>query len=701
MKIVKWLIGLVVAVVVIAGLALLALKLFVDEDTLKAEASMAFKKQTGQELTIAGPLNWTVFPWVGLELGDVSIGSAPGFDDKPLVVVKQLDVKVAVKPLFQKKLSVDTVILRGVRLDLRRDKQGKVNWEGLAKAGESEPVEAPMEKKGDEAGFDMEDFEIHLKGVELEDVSFHFTDDMEGNSLQLDDLNLSVGELTPGKPVPLRLGFKVKNSKPAMDMSLDMSTDMVFAEDFQRLDLSALSLDIDAAGEGLPPKGVKLTLASNIGLDRKAGVLALSDFSLSGLNVDVTGDMSVSALNSGKPRMEARLALQKTNLRQLLALAGVELQTADPEVLKSLSMKLFVAQEGDGLTVKPLSVALDDSKLDGEVKVLSFTGPVVRASFKLDGIDVDRYLPPAKEGEQTAGAEKKPEVSAARAAPDFKALRQLDLDADFTVGHLKVSGMKMENITLKVRSRKGVLDLDPLTASLYQGKLQASAQLDVRKDVPRFSVKEKLAGIQVEPLLKDLTGDAQLRGTGNVEMNIHSQGLDDATVRKNLNGNFAINFHDGAYIGFNLAQAVRKAMGQATSDEPQETDFAELRGTGTIRKGVVENKDLYLASPVLRVTGKGKVDLVQEQLDYLLTTKVVGSLKGQGGEDAGKLKGVAIPVRLSGNMKDPSIMVDVQAALKANAEQKIEEKKQELMKKAEEKLQDKLGKDVLKGLFGR
>ena len=701
MKIVKWLIGLVVAVVVIAGLALLALKLFVDEDTLKAEASKAFKKQTGQELTIAGPLNWSVFPWVGLELGDVSIGSAPGFDGKPLAEVKQLDVKVAVRPLFQKKLSVDTVILRGVRLDLRRDKQGKVNWEGLVKAGEGEAGETPKEKQGGEAGFDMEDLEIHLKGVELEDVSFHFTDDMEGNSFQLDDLNLSIGELVPGKPVPLRLGFKVKNAKPVMAMSLEMSTDMVFAEDLQRLDLSALSLKLDASGEQLPPEGVKLALASNIGLDRKAGVLALSDFSLSGLNVDVTGDMSVSALNSDRPRVEARLALQKTNLRQLLTLAGVELETADPEVLKNLSMNLFVAQEGDGLTVKPLSLTLDDSKLDGEVKILSFTGPVVRASFKLDGIDVDRYLPPAGDDAQAAQVEEKPAASAAGETPDFEALRKLDLDADFTVGHLKVSGMKMENIVLKIRSRKGVLDLNPLAASLYQGKLQASAQLDVRKDMPRFSVKEKLAGIQIEPLLKDLAGDAQLRGTGNVDMDIRSQGLDDATIRKNLHGSFAINFHDGAYIGINLAQAVRKAMGQATSDEPEETDFAELRGTGTIRKGVVENKDLYLASPVLRVTGKGKVDLVQEQLDYLLTTKIVGSLKGQGGADASKLKGVAIPVRLSGNMKDPSIMVDIQAALKANAEQKIEEKKQELMKKAEEKIQDKLGKDVLKGLFGR
>jgi AsmA protein len=694
MKIIKWLIGLIVAVVVIAVLAVVALKMFVDEDMLKAKASTAFKEQTGQELTIAGPLNWSVFPWVGLELGDVTIGSASGFGNQPLAVVKRLDVKVAVKPLFQKKVAVDTVVLRGVRLDLRRDKSGRVNWEGLARAGEGETAEVPRNKKGDDSGMSAEDFEIKLQGVELEDVSFHFTDDMEGSSFQLDDLNLTLGELTPDQPVPLRLRFQVKNAKPAMAMSLKLSTDMVYSGDFQRLDLSALSLDVDAAGEGLPPEGVKLALASNIGLDRKAGVLAMSDFSLSGLNVDVTGEMSVSDMNSGQPRVEARLALQKTNLRALLALAGVELQTADPEALKQVSARLFVAQKGDALTIKPLSITLDDTTMDGSLRILSFNGPVFRASFKLDAIDLDRYLPPKQEAQVSAETESRPAAAEKAKAPDFTALRKLDLDAEFKIGHLKVNGMKMDDISLKLRSRKGVLKLDPLSANLYKGTLQVNAQLDVRKNTPQFSVKEKLSNIQIEPLLNDLTGSAQLRGTGNVDMDISSKGLDDATIRKNLNGRFGISFRDGAYIGINLAQAIRKAMGQAVSNEPEETDFAELKGTGVIKQGVVDNQDLYLASPVLRVTGKGRVNLVKEQMNYLLTTKIVGSLKGQGGADASKLRGVAIPVRISGDVRDPSIKVDLAAALKANAEHKIEEKIQE-------KVKDKLGKDVLKGLFGR
>jgi len=676
--------------------AALIIPLFVDEDMVKEKISTEFQNRTGQTLSLNGPMDLSLFPWIGVQLADVQVGSAQGFGDQPLASVKELDVKVGVKPLFEKKIAVDTVVLKGVRLNLRKNKDGRVNWEGLAAAGEKDKSAGqPKTKPGESEG--MGDFEVRLKGLELEDVSLHFDDEQEGVSVRLDDLALKVGELLPGQPVPLHLNFKLENSQPVVKLDFSMSTDMNFSSDYQRIDLAALAVDLNAVGEGLPADGVKLALAANVGLDNKQGALALSDLSVSGLNVDVTGDLSVTGLHD-KPRLEAKLALQQTNLKELLEIAGVKVVTADAGALTKISGKLFVVQQGDTLTVDPISIKLDDSRLNGTLKILSFKGPVVRAAFQLDSIDLDRYMPPKAEG--TAAEGKQPEKTKTDGGkPDFTALRKLDLDADFSVGSLTSSGIHMQNVTLKLRSRKGVLTLDPISAALYEGKLNGNIRLDVRKDVPRFSAKKTLSGVQIEPLLKDLTGKAQLQGTGDIKVDIRSMGLDEAMVKRNLNGRFSLEFRDGAYIGFNLAQAIRQATGQAVSDEPQKTDFAELKGSGVIKQGVVTNNDFYMASPVLRVTGKGKVDLVKEKVNYLLTTKVVKSLQGQGGPN--DLKGVAIPVRISGNLNDPSFMVDLEAALKANAEQKIEEKKQELLDKAGERIEKKLGTGALKGLFGR
>ena len=113
--------------------------------------------------------------------------------------------------------------------------------------------------------------------------------------------------------------------------------------------------------------------------------------------------------------------------------------------------------------------------------------------------------------------------------------------------------------------------------------------------------------------------------------------------------------------------------------------------------GVIRNQDLAAKSPLLRVEGKGSVDLPKEALDYLVTAKVIGSLEGQGGKGLADVRGVAIPVQVAGTFAKPSYKIRLDEALREVAEDKVKEKVQE---KVEEKLEKQFG-DSLKGLFNR
>ncbi|MCG8427022.1 MAG: AsmA family protein, partial [Chromatiales bacterium] len=91
-------------------------------------------------------------------------------------------------------------------------------------------------------------------------------------------------------------------------------------------------------------------------------------------------------------------------------------------------------------------------------------------------------------------------------------------------------------------------------------------------------------------------------------------------------------------------------------------------------------------------------NLVPETLDYTVTPVIVSTEKGQGGEGLDDLKGVPIPVRLTGSFAAPSFAIDWGQVLAGTQKAKLEEKKQELKQKVQEQLQDQLG-DKLKGLF--
>lgn len=68
---------------------------------------------------------------------------------------------------------------------------------------------------------------------------------------------------------------------------------------------------------------------------------------------------------------------------------------------------------------------------------------------------------------------------------------------------------------------------------------------------------------------------------------------------------------------------------------------------------------MLLKSPLLRAAGAGKLDLNTMKIDYGLDAKVVGTLEGQGGKGMQDLVGLTVPMTITGDVADPSVMVDL------------------------------------------
>ena len=78
-RIFKILLGLLAAVVVLLALAAVVLPLIYDKDDLKQAIAAQVQKQTGRELRIDGELEFSVFPWLAVDVDDLSLGNAKGF----------------------------------------------------------------------------------------------------------------------------------------------------------------------------------------------------------------------------------------------------------------------------------------------------------------------------------------------------------------------------------------------------------------------------------------------------------------------------------------------------------------------------------------------------------------------------------------------------------------------------------------------
>jgi len=134
--------------------------------------------------------------------------------------------------------------------------------------------------------------------------------------------------------------------------------------------------------------------------------------------------------------------------------------------------------------------------------------------------------------------------------------------------------------------------------------------------------------------------------------------------------------------GIDIAGSIRSAKAKLGSlrgeqtqaaDKNQKTDFSELTATFNIKNGVARNNDLSLKSPLLRVGGEGEINIGADTLNYLVKASIVGTSKGQGGRDTDELKGVTVPVRVTGPLAAPSYKLDFGAMATETAKQTLKD----------------------------
>jgi AsmA protein len=204
--------------------------------------------------------------------------------------------------------------------------------------------------------------------------------------------------------------------------------------------------------------------------------------------------------------------------------------------------------------------------------------------------------------------------------------------------------------------------------------------LNVNGKTPTLRIQSNLSDIQAGPLLKQLTDEERLTGKGRFRAKLNASGNSVEGIKRTLGGNIDFRFEDGAVKGVNLAQIIRdgkalfKGESRPESDEPVQTDFSELSGSGVINQGVLTNRDLLAKSPYLRVNGAGTVSLVSEQLDYDLDTTIVDSAMGQGGEELAELEGKLIPVHFYGPYSDPEYSIDWTQVVLGSKEEELKER---------------------------
>ncbi|MCU0937256.1 MAG: AsmA family protein, partial [Gammaproteobacteria bacterium] len=403
LRLVAWLSGLLL---VSAVLAAVFVAFYVDPNDFKGVIARELGQRAGRPVEIPGKIRLSVFPWLGFETGRVTVGNPPGFAEPTFASVERADLRVKLLPLLRREVETDTVVVHGLDLRLIRDREGRTNWQDLTGA----PATGPP--TGAATAPAATPLALAVGGVDLRGARVSWSDEATGRRLQVEDLDLQTGAITPGSPVPLAMALRASDSASALRAEVELRGRLDTDPARRQYRLRDLLLEARVTGAPLPEGGIDLTVRGQLDTEpgqqtAKAGPLHLN---LLGIEADVAAVIDWPA---GELRYSASLDARDADLRPLLeGLTGQPLPTADPGAFKRVSLGTRLAGTARSTTASPLNLRVDDSAVEGQVEFLDFAGPTVRFDLVLDRLDLDRYLPP-----RAAGSGEAPAEGTAQAAP--------------------------------------------------------------------------------------------------------------------------------------------------------------------------------------------------------------------------------------------------------------------------------------------
>ncbi|MCH9809060.1 MAG: AsmA family protein [Alphaproteobacteria bacterium] len=664
---------LAVGIVALIGAGLAFIVVAPPTDFIRDQLVAQVKSNTGRNLKIAGPTGLSFYPALGFSMSGVSLSSPPEMGGAPLVRMKKMTVQVKLLPLLSRKVSVDQFILQSPQFDLRVDKNGRKNWEFALMGAKARAVrfaqapstgatlsdagirlaQAPASQGGNQGGsMDLAALEqIELGDVRIINGSLRYRDNKAAANEQVDKINVKV-ELT------------------SIASPFTASGDLVYKGD--KIDFKASLRNLKRILGKKPA-----TLNATVSTPRLAG-------SYNG-SIDAAGVL----------KLDGKINAQTKSVRSLVKWLGTDLPPARGFRAFTLNGKLKA--NGPVYSLSGIDMTLDGAKGTGNVTVSTAGArPKIEGNLRLSELDLNEYM---ANGETAGGGKKKkararPKGNSKNAANgnqpssiedligttggprvkgytkragwsndpiDVTALGAVDANLKLALGKLLYEKIKVgrSNMTVVLNDRALTAKLNQM--QLYEGTGRGVVTLNARQAKPIVGVNFNLSGVSAQPLLTDAVEMDWLAGKGRLLLAVKSIGASEREIIQGLNGTSSLAFTDGAIVGVNVPKVIRGVQQGRFNDlqgAPNEkTDFSKLTASFKIVKGIATNTDLSMVSPLLRVTGNGKVMLPGRRVDYTVKPKIVASLRGQGG--AGNAKGLEIPVRVHGPFEKLSYTPDL------------------------------------------
>jgi len=580
-------------VVILAGCTLSAVYLLLSANSLTTHIAEAIEQSTGRTVTIGSAARLRLWPEFGISFDHVKLANPNGTKDSVFAEVETMHVNAGLGALLGRRAKIDEIKLINPTVNLAIDAQGRGNWETGKTSRGVEEVSSQV-----------------VPPLYVEGGTVNFLDERSGESHVFKRLDLALTLASLEGAIDIKGSGDWRQDR--VSFSLFLKSPQLFASQGTPIDLNVSGSWLNFAFSGQAAASKSFELAGTV---------------------------------EGETR----------SVRRLMRWAGVKI--GDGKGLGVLQAKGALSLKGQVMSLSKAQFTFDGMRAQGDAAV-NFTEdkPKLTARLGLDVLDLNQYAPaPHRSADEGEGLEAWSSESI-----DFSPLNVIDASFNLRAARLIYGRALMSDAVIDATIANGILNAKLDKVVVYGGTASGQIVLNGKQKVPTLQASIHGDGIDGNRLLRNIGSFTWLDGRCDLALAFAATGRNQREMIASLRGTAGFAFSDGRVKEVDLAaisDAVSKdilagwIMGAAA-----ETKFRQLRADFTIADGIAESKEFVVEGPDVKLSGKGLVDLLKQELDLKIDADLIAA-KGA------NAAGFGVPVVVKGPWGKPKFYPDMPGIL--------------------------------------
>ncbi len=713
MKVIKWIIGTLLAFVLLFAIGLAYIVLAIDPNSYKPQLAELAQEQD-IALNIAGDLSWQLLPSLALSIGATDITSPRA--EIPTVSFEQADLSLAWLPLFKRQLSVKAIHLEGADIRLGTAEQASnTALAPLAAAPSAKQADNTVDTTG--ASTAPPAFSLAIERLEISNSRLQLPPTAEASSpQQLSDIKLLIRGLNlDGEVFKLKASFNYSDPALPEPLAVRFNTKASVEQNTQAFTLSNTVLELLLADK--PP--VELSLDSLTAGQADGSHLNITGLVLNSAGASLQASLSAQSVDD-KISFKSDVKIPPLALRKVLSNWAIDLpELPDQQALQQASLELSIKGSNEQLSVSNLQLTLDGITIEGSSDIHVGSTRSVALQLHSSAIDLNRYIASTNtnstdEGEAadttqaSPAAEAEPTLIFAPLVAPLLWVGDGNASLDISLDGLTIDNIAAEKVQIKIQAANNIVQIKQLAAQVFDGDINTTATINLQRKEPRVNFTSVIKALAVDKALIAVNGEAALTGSLRAKFQGKTRGNNPEQLHQHLNANGEFNLAKPYLKAFNIeksycdiAALIEKTARKA--DWPQGSQLQDVQAKVHLSGKQVLLQSYSTGLGNISLKGKGVIDLDKERFDLLAISRLNGDHTSEQGclVKSKRVRDKDIPIRCKASFANAgggSCKPDGDFVKQVLQDKLLDalQKKSNGNSESEEAL-----KGLLKGLFGR